>query len=180
MPVGEFKSPKRLVIRYKGLFDFEGLYTLVVQWFKYRGFWFHERTYKHKVPSPKGAEDEIEWDGMKKISEYVAHAINVYIHLWDMTEVKVVKDGVEKTLTNARMEIVIRAIMTLDYQKKWERGAFWNALGDFYEKYIIKKEFETIQWDQVWYRAHKLHAIIKDFMDMQAKGYEYKGYLGEG
>jgi hypothetical protein len=97
-----------------------------------------------------------------------------------MTEVEVVKDNVKKILTNARLELSISGTLTLDYQKRWERSPFWAAVGDFYHKYIIKKEWETVLWDEMWYRMHKLHALIKDYMDLQAKGYEYKGYLGEG
>jgi len=170
----------KLRVRYKGLFDFDGLYNLIAHWFKSRGYWFHETTYKHKVPSPLGAEDELKWEGTKKVNDYVQYEIEIEMHLWDMTEVEVEKDGVKKTLTNARFELIIDGDLEIDYQGRWQRSAFWAAVGDFYHKYIIKKEWETVYGDELWYRMQKLQNTIKEFMDMQAKGYEYKGYLGEG
>lgn len=168
-----------LIIRYKGLFDFNGLYNLMVQWMKARRFWFHEDTYKHKVPTALGAEQELLWKGNKKITEFYMQDIRIYIHLWDMTEVEVVQKGVTKKLTNARIEMIISGVVTIDYEKRWEESTFYMALLDFYRKYIAKEEIETGYTDQLYYRMYKLHAAIKEFLDMQAKGNEYAGYLGD-
>ena len=170
---------EKFIIRYKGLFDFDGLYNLIVQWMKSRRYWFHEETYKHKVPFPSGAEQEINFKGDKKIDEFHMHAINIYFHLWDMTEVEVEVDGVKKTLTNARMEITLNGNLTLDYEKRYEKNNFLMTIRDFFLKYVIKENVETMWYDEMRYRVFKLHGAIKDFLDMQTKGNEYRGYLGD-
>ena len=174
----KYPTPK-LIIRYKGLFDFNGLYNVMVQWMKARRFWFHEDTYKHKVPSPAGAEQEILWKADKKVTEFYMQEITIYMHIWDMTEVEVAQKGITKKLTNARIEIQIIGAVTIDYEKRWEESTFYIALLDFYRKYIAKEEIETLYGDQLYYRMYKLHAAIKEFLDMQAKGNEYAGYLGD-
>ena len=172
-------SPNRMIIRYRGLFDYDGLYNVMVQWFKQRGFWFHERTYKHKVPTALGAEQEIEWTAEKEITDYYKFEYNVKWHLWEITEVEVVKEGVKKVLTNARLEIKLDGTLSIDWEKRFGTSTFWTFVRDWYHKYIIRKEIETIWYDTFYYRLQRLHKVIKDFLDMEAKGYAYQGYLGD-
>jgi hypothetical protein len=169
----------KLTIRYKGLFDFDGLYNLIVQWMKARRFWFHESKYKHKVPLPTGAEQEITFKGEKDVTEFIHYDIKVDFHLWDMTEVELEVKGQKKHLTNARMEIVLSGAVVVDYEKRFEQNVFWQNIRDFFLKYIVKKDVETIYGDELYYRVNKLHEVIKEFLDMQAKGSEYKKYLGD-
>jgi len=176
--------PTKLVIekhfiRYKGLFDFDGLYNLIVQWMKAQGYYFEETKYKHKVPLPTGAEQEITFKGSKDVTEFYQHNIVVDFHLWDMTEVEVELAGVKKTLTSARMEIVLSGNLNIDYEKRFEKNVFWQNIRDFFMKYIIKEDIESTWYDELRYRIYKLHDAIKQYLDMQAKGNEYAGYLGD-
>ena len=170
---------ERHTIRYKGLFDFDGLYNLIVQWMKARRYWFHETKYKHKVPLPTGAEQEISFKGEKDVTEFYQHHITVDFHLWDMTEVEVDVKGVKKTLTSARMDIVLGGALNIDHQKRFEQSTLWQNVRDFFLKYILKNEVESIWADEVRYRMYKLHDAIKTYLDMQAKGNEFAGYLGD-
>ncbi len=172
-------NARTLTIRYRGLFDFDGLYNVIVQWMKARRFWFHETKYKHKVSSPFGAEQEITFTGDKKVTDFYAHAITIDLHLWDMTEVEVVQKGIKKTLTNARMQIDIQGTLSLEYEKRWEVSTFWMAVRDWWMKYIMRREVESIYYDEIYYRTYRLHNVIKKFLDMEAKGHEYEGYLGD-
>lgn len=170
---------RKFVLRYKGLFDFDGLYNLMIQWLKARRYWFHETKYKHKVPSPKGAEQQIGWKAERKVTDYIEYVLSIELHLWDMTEVEVVQKGVKKTLTSARMEIVFQGVVNLDYEKRWEQSTIWIILRDFYNKYIAKEELESIYWDTLQYKTQQFMNVVKEFLDMQAKGYEYAGYMGD-
>mgnify|MGYP006415683771 CR=1 FL=1 len=48
-----------ITLRYHGLFDFDGMYAAVIDWAKNYGFKWHEKDYKHKVPSPSGAANPV-------------------------------------------------------------------------------------------------------------------------
>jgi hypothetical protein len=167
------------LIRYRGLFDWGELYLGVADWFKRYRYHFHEETYKHKVPSPLGAEQELFWYGIKDITEFVRFRIDVVFHLWDMTEIEVERDGKKKILTSARIEIAIRGQAVFDWQDKFEKNRFTRALRKLYLGSIWRREQSSIWIDQLYYRMNNLHAHIKKYLDMQTKWHEYRGYLGE-
>ena len=176
--MGSDALPK-ITLRYHGLFDFDGLYAAVIDWAKNEGFIWHEKAYKHKVPSPAGAEQEIDWEISKNVTEYIKYTILFTLHIWDLLEVEVDADGKKKTLSNARIYIIINGSITTDWQGRFEKGSrFAQMLGKWYNKTV--NPVEQMYFDQLYYRIWNLHAIIKKYFDMQTKKYAYKGYLGEG
>ncbi|HIH11347.1 TPA: hypothetical protein HA241_04110 [Candidatus Woesearchaeota archaeon] len=168
-----------ITLRYNGIFDFDGMYAAVMDWAKNYGYKWMEKEWKHKVPSPKGAEQEIGWIIEKKVTDYVFHKIEFTIHTWEMQDVEVESNGKKKTLTTARLYIIINGTLEGDWQRRFT-GKFGKMLGDWYYQFVAKKDFEGGQGDVLWYRMWDLHAILKTYFDMQSKRYAYKGYLGEG
>ena len=170
---------KKLMIRYKGVLDLEGLYRVIVQWLKARRYWFHETTYKHKVPSPFGAEEEITFNAERKCNEYYQHNVRIYFHIWDQQQVEVIREGKKQKLIKAKVEIIIQGTLVCDYQGTFDKTRFTQALRKFAHDYLIKHQVEDVWYDELQYRMIKLQAMIKDFIDMQAKSHAYEGYLGD-
>lgn len=178
IPQGMGELPK-ITIRYNGLFDFDGLYAAIIDWGKNYGYLWHESEYKHKVPSPKGAEQEMKWEMTLNVTEFLRHEIVFTVHLWDFSEVEVnLGEKKKKILSNARISIVITGKLIFDWQKKFGTGKIAQKLGDWYFRAVFKSRLGPV-WDQLYYRVWNLHAIIKKYFDMQSKKYAYKGYLGE-
>src|SRR3989338_429178 len=73
----------RITLRYNGIFDFDGFYNAVTDWAKNYGFMWHESSFKHKVPSPEGAEQELAWQMTKKVTEFIEYTIIFTIHMWE-------------------------------------------------------------------------------------------------
>lgn len=165
-------------LRYNGLFDFDGLYAAVVDWAKNYGYRWHETSYKHKVPSPKGAEDEMTWVLSKKVTEYIKYEMLILVHMWDLTEVEVEVSGKKKHLSNARIDIIIKPTLSYDWQGRLSGTKIADWLGKIYLK-AYTKDVESIYGDQLHYRVLNLHALMKKYLDLQTKKYAYKGYLGE-
>ena len=158
-------------LKFNGIFDFDGLYKVMYNWFNGMSFYFEEGLYKHKVPTPAGAEQDIEWSGWRKITEYTKYWIRLYIKLYDMKEIIVIKDGQKKKLTKARLMIEFYPSVELDYQARFSKeNRLALQLQDFYHKFIIKKNIQNIWEDQIWYYTLKLYTIIKEYMDFEAKG----------
>src|SRR3989338_696082 len=109
----KFREPAipddHLILKYSGIFDLKGLYGTITEWFIDYGFYLEEPSWKHKVPSQSGAEQEIEFTGWKKINEYVIYWVELYIHIYDLVDVDVVKEGVKKKLNRANMALEFRA-----------------------------------------------------------------------
>lgn len=169
---------RELVVRYEGVFDFDALFAAVVNWMKTYRYHYHEETYKHKIPSPRGAEQEITMIGVKHVTDFYDYEIKLKWHTWDQTEVEVTRNGQKKKLTKARIEIRINGKVKIDWQKRFKGSKFREILYKIWYK-AYRRDVETVWHDNLYYRTYNLQEIIKKFFDMQAKGYEYKGYLGE-
>ena len=168
-----------ITLRYNGLFDYDGLYAAIIDWCKNYGFMWHEVDYKHKVPSPAGAEQELVWQLTKRVTDYIHFKITFVVHIWDLLEVKVDTGGKQRTLSNARIDMVMKGTLEYDWQKRMKGSKFADWLGRTYRNLVFKKELEGGYVDQLYYRMWNLHALIKKYFDMQTKKYAYKGYLGE-
>ena len=165
---------KKLVplMRFSGIFDFDGLYKIMVNWFGDRNYDFSEPLYKDK-PMEGGREVEIEWFAEKKIDPMYKYIVKVFFHLWEVQPVEVILEGEKKMLTKARMEIKLQGVIDVDYQDRWGRSEFRKKLFMFYLKYIIMKKFELTVVDPFYYRIYDLHTLIKDFLNMASKGSAY-------
>ncbi len=168
-----------LMVRYTGVLDLDGLYRVIVQWLKARRYWFHETTYKHKVPSPFGAEEQIRFRAERKCSEYYKHDITIMFHIWDQVPVEIIEEGKKQKLIKAKVEIVIQSTCTLDYQNKFGKTPLMRMLRTFFQNYIIREKIENIWGDELYYRTIKLQAVIKDFINMHTKSHEYENYMGD-
>jgi len=170
----------RIMLHYSGLFDFDGMYAAIISWAKHYGFQWFEVDYKHKVPSPYGAEQEFKWKMSKNVTAFLQYEINFTVHIWDMKEVEVEMDGKKKSLVNGRMRMWIDATVNHDWQKQFQnKSPFIVRLGEWYRHVLYKKDIESIYYDQLYYRTWDLHNIIKKYLDMQTTKYAYKGYLKE-
>jgi len=167
-----------LTLRYQGIFDLDALYSMVMMWYWQREYKFDESAYKHKVPFPTGAEQEVSFLGEKNVTDYYKYTIKVEFHTWDQRDIEVNIEGVKKNLTTARIEIKIAGILELEKNitKKDKVSKFF---GNLYRKYIVRKEIEALWYDTLYYETYKLHYEIKKLLDMQTKYNEYRGYLGE-
>lgn len=166
-------------IRYNGLFDFDGLYFAISEWFKKYRYWFHETSYKHKVPNPRGAEQELDVHGELEITDFIKFNISLNIRTWDMTEVEIVKNGQKKLLTKARLQVKLFGKIEYDWQNKFTKNAFTRALFRLYYAVFYRKEMTSIWGDMLVYRMFNLHHHIKKYIDMQTQYNAYEGYLGE-
>lgn|SRR3989338_2205008 len=166
-------------VQYEGLFDFDGLYGAIVDWAKNYGFMWHEQDYKHKVPNPFGAEQQLKWQMDKRLDPYVKYTIALKVHIWEMVDVEVNVGGKTKTLTKARLYIRVNGTVELDWQNKFSKGGkFGRWLGGMYAK-IYTHDISGQYWDTLVYRVYDLQHVLKAYFDMQSKKYTYKGYVGD-
>lgn len=178
MPWGK-QSLQPITLRYEGLFDFDGMYAAITDWGKNYGYMWHEKEYKHKVPTPAGAEQEITWIMTKEVTEYIRYQIEVHTRLWELTEVEVEQNGRKRPLTNARLYVIMNGTVHFDWQGlgKRAKGFLAKFLAKNYDDLLMKNLSNHM--DTLYYREWDLHALIKKYFDMQSKKYAYKGYLGE-
>lgn len=159
-------------IKYAGLVDSEALYKLIIRWFEEREFEIWEQFYKHKPP-----EIEIRWEAQKKIDFYRMDKVNIHMHFHDVKEVIVEKNGIKKKLWNTRCRIWIWPEIVTDYpdvfgDRKFQTG-FEKKLLFFLNRYFLRRDLELRDLDRLYYELWGLHAQIKAFFDVEAKGNAY-------
>ena len=157
------------VIKYRGIFDIQGLMRAMQQWIVNQGYEFHEVSVKYKVPTPLGAEPEFGWWAWRKVNEYIKFHIDVYFHYWEVKDVEVIRNGKKEKSTRAAVQIEIRGRTELDWQNRFGGSRFSQALGDFYNRYIIRKDLDLYWTDQLYYRLYKLHKVAKDYLEFETK-----------
>ncbi len=165
------------IVQYKGIFDLEGLYRLIIKWLTDRSYEFHEKTYKHK-PGTTGREQEMKWEAWKKVNEYIRYWFDVYIHVWDMHEVEVIKDGNKVKMIKGRIRILIETKVDRDWQGNFKKTKTLSRLRGFYDKYVIYKDFTGTIGDMLHYKIAKLVAEIKEFLGMEITSRAYYHYMG--
>ncbi len=156
--VGSSAGPQR--IQYTGLFDFDGLYAAVVDWAKNYGFMWHEKDYKHKVPTARGAEQELFWILTKNVTHYYKYEINIIVHVYDMREVTIEHGGKKKTLINGRISFILSGKVHWDWQSVFKGSYIRDLMGRILIR-GLEKDLSSIHWDTLTYRILNLLNLIK-------------------
>ena len=163
-------------LRYKGVFDWEGLYKTMREWFKEREYDFLETRYKHKMRSGGLAELEINWKCWREETEYVKNWITVYFHIWDFKEVDVIKNGKKMKLSKARMLIEIEPWIEIDYEGRWAGSLLKRKLRDFYNRFLYRVEIESLWEDKLWYNSNKLLQLAKRYLEIESESEAFDDY----
>ena len=150
-------------IKYAGVVDFEGLYRMMIGWFKERKYDFYGTLYKDKPP-----ELELEWTATRKIDEFYKHKIKTTFHLYDVKEVEAIKDGVKKKMIYCRIVITFEPTLMWDWQKKWKGNVFMDMLFRFYFKNVIFREWQMKWIDPLWYLYYSYFTKVKKYLGMEA------------
>ena len=152
-------------IFYGGMFDYSKLYKGIAQWFNDNGYEFHDELFKHKVPLPKGVEQEFKVYGWYKVDEYVQIWIRIHCHTWEVRDVEFLQDGQKKKLQKGKIMIRIEPELKLDYNSKFN-GVMGVKVQSFLNNVIWYKRITGNLQDTAYYRSYKLHLRIKELLNM--------------
>lgn len=158
-------------LRYNGIIDLNGLFKITRDWLVSNKWRFYEKTLKHKI-YPEGYKKEITWIAYKDPTEYVRFHTTLEFLIREINEVEVVRAGVKKKLQQCIFQVEISGKVELD-----KEGRFKDVLGstvlktlqDFYHNYIIKEDILFVWVDQLTYMLLRVHRVLKEYMEMEAK-----------
>ena len=160
-------------IKYKGLYDLDGLYRFMANWMRQKRFEVFETLYKSKPP-----ELEFRMYGERKVSGFVMNIVKVHYHSWGEYDLDVVANGKKKKMTNARMIITISGEIRAPFEDiferpRWTSSAIERRLLSLFRKWFMKRELESVYWDSLYYEIYKFHTAIKEYLKMTAEGNAY-------
>ena len=153
-------------IKYKGTYDWQGLYQMMWQWMVRHRYRVHEDRYREKHGSPLGGDLKMEMHGEKEVTDYIKYYIELYFRVYDLKEFDVVVNGKTKKMTNGRIWIRVKGHYQLDYSNRFKGNKFLEALGRGYDK-VQQKFIELKVEDDLHYHIYDQHAAIGTFLGMQ-------------
>src|SRR3989338_5705430 len=92
----EKKNPVKLISNYvlfkNGIFDFDGLFASIPEWFEKYGYVAFEKKHSEKSTST-GKYMESIWKASREVTDYVVFRITIEIWLRDLVEIAVEEEG---------------------------------------------------------------------------------------
>lgn len=161
-------------IKHRGIFDMNGLFKTMRKWLFDQGYEMHEKSYKHKVPVPTGAEQEFEWWAWKRVNNYVKFHFEIFIRIYDLKQVEVIREGKKKTLTQGSLLMELAPSIEIDYQNRFGGSKLMQSLHDFYVKYVMNYPIDLKWGDEIYYRMLKLQTVIKEYLNFETKTNAYQ------
>jgi hypothetical protein len=154
---------KEIEIRYKGVYDLDGIYKVIRGWLDNHRYDYMEKTHKDKQTNPWGNEVEWEMTPEIKIDGFIKYNIYIRTKFYDVKEFESVVHGHKRMLTDGRFWIEITGNVEFDY--------LGNFKSDFAKKvlnFIVKRMF---------WKYYKIHHIEKLYRDMYDLHNEIKKYM---
>ena len=155
-------------VKHTGTFDFKELYRILFEWFIDHDYDFNEKSYKEVVGAGGAKDLEIEWDCVRKVSDYFKFEIVTKWQIFGMTAVEVEIDGVKQKMNKGQLIIEIKSVVIKDYEDRWANQPFFKFLRTFYDKYLIRERVEQYE-KKLILEMEEYVAESKSFMALMGK-----------
>lgn len=157
---------KEVEIRYKGVYDLDGIYKTIRGWFDNRRYDYMEKTHKDKATNPWGNEVEWEMNTELKVDGFIKYEIYVRTKFFDVKEYDAEIHGHKHRLTNGKFWIEITGNVVFDYNKHFETP-FTAKLLDLLVNHIFKRYYAVNHIEKLYKSLFDLQTEIKKFMKME-------------
>ena len=132
-------------IKHNGLFDFKETYRILYEWLLDQNYDVNEKSYKEVIGAGGAKELEIEWEAMRKVTDYFRFWLKIRWHIIGMTSVEVEIDGTKQKINKGQFELEVTCLLEKDYEDRWANKPIWKFLRTFYDRYLIKERTEQFE-----------------------------------
>ncbi len=154
-------------LKHAGLFDFKELYKFFYEWFTSYQYVVAEKKYEEKIV-PEGKDIEVEWECLRKISDYFRFKVKITFRITGMVSVEVQKGNVKIKLNKAQVEVKAAGYLEKDYENRWERTPVAKIMRGIYDKYIIRSRIEQYE-DKLATEVDEAIAQVKAFLALESR-----------
>jgi hypothetical protein len=154
-------------IRWKGVYDFDGLYKTIRGWLDHKRYDFMESLYKDKVASEFGNEVEIKMEPELKVTEYIKYHISIFMKNFEFREFEATIDGQKKGVSDGRIIIRLKCSVELDYNNKYKTEG-QKKIQNFMVDKVLDRYFEYKYYDKLAEDVYALADEIKRFLKMES------------
>lgn len=153
-----------LQVSYTGIFDFDGLYKMLAQWFKIRGYGFRESDYKEfKEGGVKKLQ--VKWAARRKATDYVLYVMEITLQLDNIADV-LVKN---RKRMSGHLSITVAGYIEKDYEETFSRTSFLKFLREVYDKFVAGSRLQEMQ-NELLKDLQTFRNDIKTFLNLQKIG----------
>lgn len=131
-------------VKYEGLFDLTGLFKVIDDYFRERGYDRLE-TKNFEEVFETGRQVTIELIPYKKVNDYLKMQIRIYAFFRDMKERIVEIDGVKRKLFHGRAEFWFDADLFTDFEHRWESRVVLYFMRVITDRYIRRAQTEMAE-----------------------------------
>ncbi len=163
----KFRGMPMTFVKHRGLFSYAELINIIRNWFRDYDYKFHEPKHQWKVP-PEGVEIEIKIKGDRNVNEYVKYHIEIFLRVYDMKDVEVVKEGQKVKMQDGKVTVEITGKLELDWQNRFGGNKFLQGLQDFLHQFIIKQDIGDHWEDDLLYKLMDLTKVIRSTLGQEA------------
>lgn len=181
----------KTTIKFKEVFDMNGLYAMLHYWIIERG-WVdvdtnspdnHEVSYLEKV-NPAGAKTHIiVWQLHKtpERSKFFKWILKVNINTSDLATVEVMHQGKKIKANKGGVDIVIDAKMQIDYMAIWANHPFLSLFKTYFEKKLYKSEIDRMK-SGLFGEMTEYQGRIKQYLELRQflPGTDLRGFIPQG
>jgi len=128
-----------------GIFNLKETYRVLYEWLLHEGYEVYEKSYIETLQTGGTKEVDINWDAIKKYSDYFEFLIAIRFNPVKMTNVEVEVDGVKQKMNQGDFAVEFKCALIKDYDDKWDSNPFSRALRRFYDNYIVRERQEAYE-----------------------------------
>jgi len=155
-------------MKFDGIFSFKDFYKFCYDWLTEElSMELKEKKYSEKI-SGNSKNIDIEWDCIKKFTDYFKFDANIKFKIIGLTNVEVNQDGRKINTNKGSVEISIKGILVRDYEGKFETTASLKFMRAIYEKWVITSRVEEFE-DKVSSACEDFLSQAKAYLDLEAK-----------
>ena len=159
--IGDLGYDKK--IKFRGVFDFNGLYKFCQSWMTSRDYDFYFDKALDKPPYLK-----YKMTGRKKLNFYCMAILYVDFMMWDVKEIEVIRDNKKKNMMEGYIKIIISSGYITDYDGDFEKSPGLKKMEAFLNFYIFYHENLLKYFDYLDYVGHDFATDVKKFLKMQS------------
>ncbi|MGM5488295.1 MAG: hypothetical protein ACQESG_05070 [Nanobdellota archaeon] len=163
------------LVKFKGVFDFQNLFQTIYDWLDDHEYEVNEKIFKHKIPTPKGAEKEIEWAAHREVTHYIKYNINFKFRIFDLRDVEIQRGEQKLMKSYGKVRVTISPVLEVDYNDVFSGNKFKQFLGKLFNDRVYDPDIGALYADPLQYRMYQLQALIKQTLDMDAQYNAFEG-----
>ena len=155
-------------IKYTGVFSFQDFYQFCYDWLiEEFELLVIEDKYIEKIEGDSKKVD-IEWTGVKKVTDYFRYAVKVKFKIIGLKKVEVQRDGVKEKMNEGVIEVKVSSTLIRDWQGKFESNGFQKFLRTIYDKWVIPSRIDQVEGKLIG-DSNEFLEQAKAYLDMSGK-----------